>query len=671
MKDIKDLVKRMTTEEKILMLTGFSPMGTEPVERLGIPEIIMADGPHGIRTESHKNNVSFPCTTALASTWNRKIARKTGNAMADECINNKIDLLLAPGINIKRYLQCGRNFEYFSEDPVVTGEMASEYINGVQEKNVGVSVKHFALNNQEKYRNFVNVEADRRTLFEIYLKAFETVVKKSKPASIMCAENKYDGIWCSEHGYLLNTVLKEKWGYEGFVISDWSAVKNPVRALKNGMDLQMPTDENILKDIQAGLESGEITEEVLDGAVSRILSFVMAEKAAPIEYDRKKQHETARESAMEGIVLLKNENNTLPITKEKYKKIAVFGEYAENPLIGGQGSAEVYTDKSYISSPLEELRKAVGNDIEISYYEYYKKLSYLDTMIWPKFNEFKESIEDSDLVVFFAGSMISEDTEEFDRRSPYLNPNFEFFINQANMLGKKTLVVLQNGSAVVFDYWNKDTDAIVEMWLSGEGGGEAIADILTGKANPSGKLAETFPKYPRRDIEYPGDGVKLEYSEKLEVGYRYYDKHPEEVNFPFGHGLSYTDFEYSALSAESDGESINIKLTLENTGEYDGAEVIQVYSGIKDSAFTRPLKELKAFEKIFLEKGEKKQVEISLPLSELAYFNPSLDEWIIEPGIYTLSIGSSSADIRLSCEILIRGNAPYTVKKTIPGVGML
>ena len=671
MNKINEIIKNMTLDEKISMLTGFSPMGTFPVERLSVPEVLMADGPHGIRAEVEKNNVSFPCTTALASSWNKMLARKMGEAIADECISNNIDLLLAPGVNIKRHLQCGRNFEYYSEDPVLTGEMASEYINGVQSKNIGVSVKHYALNNQERYRNFVNVEVDRRTLFEIYLKAFQIIIEKSNPASIMCAENKVDGIWCSEHKYLLKDVLKNKWNYKGFVISDWEAVKDSAKALKAGMDLQMPRKINISDDIKSGLEKGIITERDIDSAVERILRFVLKKKSVSVNYNREKQHEIATEIAREGIVLLKNDNKTLPITKEKYKKISVFGEYAKEPLISGQGSAEVYCDESVIDSPLCELKKALGDEVVIEYNEFYKKLSYLDTMIWPKFNEFKESIADSDLVVFFVGSMVSEDTEEFDRRSPNLNPNFEFFINQANSIGKKTVVVLQNGSAVVFDYWNKKTDAIVEMWLAGEGSGVAIADVLTGKHNPSGKLAETFPKKVRTDFEFPGDGIKLEYNEKLNVGYRYYDKNISEINYPFGHGLSYTEFKYSDLFVERIKDSIAVKLLVENIGEYDGKEIVQIYVSKENSGFTRPVKELKAFEKIYVEKGKKESLEIEIPLNDLAYFNQSLDEWVVESGEYTIYAASSSTDIRLEEKFIVTDEMPYTAEKITYGVGML
>jgi len=668
---IKELINKMTLDEKILMLTGFTPMGTEPVKRLGIPEIIMADGPHGIRSSLKDNNTSFPSVTALASTWNKKLAYKMGSAIADECIKCGVDLLLAPGVNIKRHLQCGRNFEYFSEDPFISGAMATEYVKGVQDKNIGVSIKHYALNNQEKFRNFINVEVDRRTLFEIYLKPFETVVKNTSPASVMCAENKVDGIWCSENKYLLKDILKEKWNFKGFVISDWGAVKDSARALKSGMDLQMPTKTDIIHDIKAGLEKGIITEADIDEAVSRIIGIALKEKAAPVSYDREKQHRISGEIARESIVLLKNENNVLPITPEKYKKISVFGEFAKNPLISGQGSSEVYTAKEYITSPLSELEKLLGGKVEIEYHEYYKKLSYLENMIWTGFDKFKESVEDSDLVVFFIGSMVSEDTEEFDRRSPYFNPNFEFFINQANSLGKKTVVVMQTGSAVIFDYWQKKTDAIVEMWLGGEDAGGAISDVITGRVNPSGKLAETFPLTLRKDLEYPGDGVKIEYNEKLNVGYRYYDKHPEEINFPFGHGLSYTTFEYGNLNLNVTDDKIKISLTLENTGEYDGAEVIQIYAGKEDSGFTRPKKELKAFEKVFLRKGEAKTVETEIPLKELAYFNPSLDEWITEPGKYTIFAGASSRDIRLSEPVTINNEIPYTVDYETVGVGML
>lgn len=671
MKRATDILKQMTLDEKILMLTGYSPMGTEPIERLGVEEVIMADGPHGIRGDKEMNNTSFPCISCLASSWNRELAYKMGSAIADECINNNVKLLLAPGINIKRHLQCGRNFEYYSEDPIAAGEMAAAYVNGIQDKNVGVSVKHYAVNNQEKFRNFINVEVDRRTLFEIYLRAFEIVVKKSKPASIMSATNKTDGIWCSEHKYLLTDVLRGKWNFEGFVISDWDTVRDSSKALKAGMDLQMPTKKDILPDIKEGLKSGEISEADIDRAVLRILDFALKEKAKPIEYDREKQHRIAKEIAREGIVLLKNENRTLPVTKEKYKKITIFGEYAKNPLIRGQGSSEVYVDEKYVETPLCELKKALGDDVEIAYIEYYKKLSYLDEMIWPKFDEFRESIEDSDLVMFFIGSMESEDTEEFDRRSPYFNPNFEFFINQANALGKKTAVVMQTGSAVIFDSWNAKTDAIVEMWLGGEGAGSAIAEVLTGKYNPSGKLSETFPIKAATHLDYPGDGVKIEYKEKLNVGYRYYDRHTSEINYPFGHGLSYTEFEYSDISVSREKDEITVSCTVENTGGYDGAEIVQVYAAKEKSGFTRPLKELKGFAKAFINKGESKRLEIKFSVNDLAYFNTSLDEWITEPGEYTIYVGASSQDIRLKASLDIPDSVPYTVDKENFGVGML
>ncbi|MBQ7343162.1 MAG: glycoside hydrolase family 3 C-terminal domain-containing protein [Clostridia bacterium] len=667
MKNIKDIISKMTLDEKILMLTGYTPMGTEPIERLGIPEVVVADGPSGVREgykfTAKRNNTFLPSISSLASTWSKQSAKRYGEVLAGECVQNGVDMLLAPAINIKRHNLCGRNFEYFSEDPILTGELAVEYVKGLEENGIGTCVKHFAVNNQEMHRNYVNVELDMRTLHELYLKAFEIVIKKSNPASVMCAENKVDGIWCSEHKYLLCDVLREKWGYEGFVMSDWSAVKNSARALKAGMDLQMPTIPDILPQLKTALERGEIEEDDIDKAVERILRFAMKDREKDAAYNRDTQHALARELAGEGIVLLKNENDTLPITKEKYKKIAVFGEYAKSPLLGGQGSAEVYTSDEYIESPLEELRRQLGDEVEFVYTEFYKKAEHVDTFIWSRFDEFNKAIDGADLLLFFVGSMESEDTEEHDKYTARLNPNQEFYIRQALASGRRVAVVIQTGTAPILDIWNDRADAVVEMWLGGEGGGGAIADVLTGRVNPSGKLSETFPRKERKDLDYPGDGVRVRYTEGLDVGYRYYDKHPEEIAYPFGHGLSYTSFTYSDLKVETSDDAISVKLKLTNVGEREGSEVVQLYVGYPTTAFTRPIKELKCFGKYSLAAGDSCEVVLEVPLIDIAYYNRSLDEWIVEPGRYDVLIGASSRDIKLREQISVSGNAPYTAGK--------
>lgn len=660
--NIDNIMKKMTLEEKISLLTGSESMSTVGIERLNIEPKNFADGPHGVRTETGVGNCTFfPNICALSASWDKASAELYGNALADDCIEHNIDLILAPGVNIKKNMLCGRNFEYFSEDPVLAGELGAEYINGVQKNGVGACLKHFAANNQEKHRASKSVEVDERTLREIYLKAFEIAVKKSNPASVMCAYNKVNAIWCSENKMLLNDILRDEWDYDGFVVSDWGAVHNINRALCAGLDLQMPKNDNIQAQIKEGMENGEISVDVIDKAVKRLLKFILSPKAEKKPYDRARQHKIAQDIAAAGIVMLKNENGVLPI-KESDKKIAVIGEFAKDALIGGQGSAEVYPDAEWIDSPLEELKAALPQT-EIKYMEVFKKREFSDVMLWPKLGEYNRFIADADKVIIFAGSMESEDTEMFDRRTAMLNPNYELFINAACDCGKDVIVVLQSGGVILKGDW-AGADAVLEMWLGGEGAGKAIADVLTGRVNPSGRLPETFPVKQRTDFEYPGDDQKVEYNEKLDVGYRYYDKHPDEINFPFGHGLSYTTFEYDNLSAECSDGKVKIKLDVKNTGVYDGAEVVQVYISDVVSNVKRPIKELKAFERVFIKRGETKTVEFEIPVSELGYYNIMLRKWVTEPGRYDVMIGSSSRDIRMEKSVYCDISLEYTMDQT-------
>lgn len=502
--EIRKIIQDMTLEEKVNLLTGSGNMSTYSVERLGIETKTFADGPHGVRTERGQGNCTcFPCESSLAATWDVELSEQYGAAIADECIEHGIDMILAPGVNLKRNMLCGRNFEYFSEDPVLAGEMAAAYIGGVQEKGIGTSLKHLAACNQEQGRTNKSMEIDERTLRELYLKPFEIAIKKSQPTSVMCSYNKINAIWCSENRFILTDVLRDEWNFEGFVVSDWGAVQDTKRALCAGLDLAMPHNAN-MHQIAEAVDNGEIPMEVLDQAVERMLKFILTPKAEKVPYDRAEQHRIAQKIAAEGIVLLKNEDHVLPLNG--HQKIAVIGEFAKEALIGGQGSAEVYPDKEWIDSPLEELIKAMP-EADIKYWELYKKREFSSEMLWPKLWELNQFISDTDVVIFFAGSMESEDTETFERRSALLNPNYDMFIREACESGKKVVVVLQSGSVITDSDWNR-ADAVVEMWLGGEGAGKAIADVLTGKVNPSGKLAETFAKRERYDLEYRGDGEK-------------------------------------------------------------------------------------------------------------------------------------------------------------------
>lgn len=664
--NITEILKDLSLEEKGRLLTGYGPMGTMPVERFGIPAKIMADGPHGVRFDhpAGENATHFPNLCALSSSWDKDAAYRMGEALGKECLHHKKDMLLGPGVNIKRHILCGRNFEYLSEDPVLAGELASAYIRGVQDEGVSACLKHLAVNNQEKNRGKINVEVDERTLREIYLKPFQIAVQKGNPDAVMCAYNKLEAIWCSENPFLLTQVLRKEWGFEGLVVSDWGAVHHGARAIRAGMDLIMPRRGSLYEEICRGIEDKILSEEDIDRAAGRVLQWAGRQKPAPqpAEYDRARQHEAAVQIARESMVLLKNESQALPLDSAKYRKIAVIGEYALHPLMGGQGSAEVYPDQEYMESPLRELEAALP-DTEIKYLELYRKAAMPERMLWPKLGDFRKFVEDCSAVVFFAGEMESESTENFDRRSAQINPNIDFFIDAACDLNKKVIVVLQSGGALVLGDWRERVDAVVQMWLAGEGAGRAVADILTGRVNPSGKLAETFPKKQRSDVDF-GDEMRVIYREGLEVGYRYYDRHPEEIAYPFGHGLSYTDFVYTDGAAEADGETLKIRLKVTNSGSRAGAEVVQIYAGQCAPVMSRPLKELKGFEKVFLEAGESRELEMEIPLRELGYYNTMLHDWVVENDIYRISIGASSRDIRLEQKIRIENRMPYSRKPT-------
>ncbi len=663
--DIKSLIAQMTIEEKAQLLTGDGGMLTHAVERLGIPAKHFADGPHGVRHDKSENCTSFPNLCCAAATFDTELLYEMGVALAKDCIEHDVDMLLGPGINIKRYAACGRNFEYMSEDPVVSGELGAAYINGLQSLGVAASLKHYAVNNQEKDRLSISVEVDERALREIYLKGFEIAVKRSAPASIMCAYNKLFSVWCSENKFLLTDILKDEWGYQGFVVSDWGAVQNTGRAVAAGLDLQMPHNGNMVQHIRDALADGTVTEEQIDRSLERFLAFALSEKAEKGGYDRDEQHAVARRVAANGVVLLKNDRAVLPLRENKYKTVAVVGEYGDAPLTHGQGAAEVFPRDEYVDSPLEELKKALPN-CDFIYEKTYETRSFSDVMLWPEKGRFCDSIRDADIVLMFVGAMESEDSENFDRRTLELNPNQEMFIDAAADMGKKVVVVVQSGGAMIFGRWQHRVDAIVQMWLGGEAAGGAIADVLTGAVNPCGRLPETFPKKPR--ALDTGNGLVVRYDEGLAVGYRYYDSHPEEIAYPFGFGLSYTRFEYRDAALIRDGENIHVSLTLKNTGDLDGAEVVQIYAAKPLSCVSRVPKELIAFQKVFLQAGEDTRVTVSVPVSSLAYYNTALKRWVVEPGAYDILVASSSQDVRETLTFVSDDAAPYTIQQVSEGM---
>jgi len=652
---IKNIISKMTFEEKAKMLTYVKWLETAENGELGIPKLVMADGPHGIRplagTPEHikGGSTAFPTASALSATWNRDLAYKTGAGIARDCLEQGVDVNLGPGINIKRTSLCGRNFEYFSEDPYLAGEMGAGYIRGCEEQGVGACLKHYALNNQEIQRTTINVEVDERTLREIYLKPFEISVKKGNPSSIMAAYNKAFGTKCAQNKKLFD-ILRNEWNYDGVIISDWEAVTDSVASFVAGLNLEMPSNKSLPELLKKGIDNGEITEEQIDERLERFLKFVFKIKNAPKctdEFNRDRQHTDAYEVASEAVTLLKNENETLPITKNKYKKIFVLGPWAEKPQIMGGGSSIVFTKDEMIDSPLEEIKKLAGDEFEVIYSPCYGEVDRANLVATTvRARRCFEECTDDDIVLCFVSSVNAE-SEGLDRYSLHFENYIDMILYNCSLKCKNLVVIMQTGTAYTPYRWDENTPAIIQMWLSGEAGGKAIADILFGKVNPSGKLAETFPKNLRCDMEHVSLNDTIVYTEKHNIGYRYYDNHTDEIWYPFGHGLSYTEFEYKKLLANVNSDNIEISFEITNIGTVDGKETAQIYIGKDESSFERPKKELKDFAKTMIKSGETQKLYFKIPLSDIAVYDDKSVGWTVEPGKYQIYIGSSSQDIRL------------------------
>ena len=664
---INDVVMQLTLEEKAKLLGGADAWHTAAIERLGIPEITVSDGPHGLRkveasgdiTDMSQSNqaVCFPTGACVASTFNRNLAQHMGEVLGNECKAESVNIILGPAINIKRSPLCGRNFEYMSEDPYLAGQIASSYVKGVQSKGVGVSLKHFAVNNQEKRRMTVSAVVDERTLREIYLSAFEEVVKSAHPDTLMCSYNRINGVYSSENPWLLNKVLRDEWGFDGFVMSDWGAVNDRALGVEAGLDLEMPSSGGINEQaIISAVEEGSLSEEALDKAVTNILNKVdrytgflmklnsddeVQEEVKP-EFNYVADHKEARKIAREGMVLLKN-TGALPLRKDQ--KIVFIGEFAKKPRYQGGGSSHI--NPTRVISALSASTRHTLVDYAMGF------SATKDVIDEELIDEAVGKAVDADVAVIFAGLPDSFESEGYDRDHMRLPQCQNKLIREVSRVQPNTVVVLHNGSPVSMP-WIGDVNAVLEAYLAGEASGEAVVDILFGVTNPSGKLAETFPiaikDTPCYDY-FPGNRLTVEYREGLFVGYRYYDKVNMSVLFPFGHGLSYTTFEYGNLSVEKGDREAKVSFTVKNTGAMAGAEVAQVYVGMKNSKVFRPMKELKGFEKVFLAPGEEKRVEIKLDERAFAYYCTGAHRWCVEPGDYIISVGSSSRDIRLHDEI--------------------
>ena len=664
--NIEKLVSEMTLEEKASLLSGADFWHTKAVERLGIPQTMVSDGPHGLRKQAAEADhlgindsikaVCFPAASASAASFDRDLLRQIGEGVGDACQHEDLSVILGPAVNIKRSPLCGRNFEYFSEDPCLAGELSTALIEGVQSRNVGTSIKHFAANSQEHRRMSSDAIVDERTLREIYLPAFETAVKKAQPWTVMCSYNKLNGEYASQHHWLLTEVLRDEWGFEGYVMSDWGAVSDRVKGVAAGLDLEMPgsggtNDARIV----AAVRSGELDEKDVDESVRRILRIVdkyTANRKPDTPWDMEAQHLLARKLAAECMVLLKNEDAILPFKADE--KIAVIGKFAASPRYQGGGSSHINSFK--VESLLDAL-KDCGNICYAKGYEDGKDETPDEALI----AEAVEAAKACGKAVIVAGLPDAFESEGYDRthmRMPKCQVELICRVAEAN---PNTVVVLYNGSPVEMP-WADCVKGIVEAYLGGQAVGGATKDVLWGDVNPGGRLPESFP-YKLEDnpsfLTYGGEGNTAVYSEGLFVGYRYYDKKKMDVRYPFGYGLSYTTFEYSNLKVSSgeikDTDTLTVSVDVTNTGKTAGKEVVQLYVAAPETDIIRPVRELRDFAKVDLQPGETKTVSFTLGKRAFAYWEVKLHDWFVESGVYTIQIGRSSRDIVLCEQVKVEG----------------
>ena len=672
---LQELIKQMTLEEKASLCSGADFWHTESVDRLGIPAMMVSDGPHGLRKQDQEADhlgmndsikaVCFPAGCGTAASFNRELITRMGETLGEECQAEGVGVILGPAVNIKRSPLCGRNFEYYSEDPLVASEMAGALIKGVQSKNVGTSIKHFLANNQETRRMSSSSEVDERTLREIYMAAFEGAVSKQKPWTVMCSYNKINGTYAAEHKEALTDILRGEWGFDGFVVSDWGAVNNRVPDLEAGLDLEMPSSGGINdKLIVDAVKDGNLDEAVLDRAVERILNIVYRfeeNRDKTAVFDRDRDHEMAKKVAEETIVLLKNEDNLLPLSEKE--DIAFIGKYARKPRYQGGGSSHINSHKV---TGAWDCVKDWGN---ITFAEGYADDE--DVVDEAMIAEAVANASKAKAAVIFAGLPDAFESEGFDRAHMGMPGCQNELIERVAAVQPNTIVVLHNGSPVEMP-WADKVKGIVEAYLGGQAVGAATVDILFGKVNPSAKLPESFP-YKLEDnpsyLYYLGEGDRVEYREGVFVGYRYYDTKKMEVRFPFGFGLSYTSYEYSNLKVSADHikdtDVLEVSVDVTNTGGMAGKEVVQLYVSDVESTVIRPVKELKGFEKVELAPGETKTVTFTLDKRAFAYWNTQLHDWHVETGEFRILIGKSSRDIQLEAAVTVESTVKVPVHYTM------
>lgn len=676
----KDIVEKMSLKQKADFVSGYDYWHLEEAEELGLPKIMITDGPHGLRKQNPNGKGvglgnSYPATcmppaATSACSWDEELLREEGEALAEECLQEKVSVILGPGTNIKRSPVCGRNFEYFSEDPLLAGKMSAGLINGCQSKGIGTSLKHFACNSQEAFRMIINEVIDERTMREIYFPAFEIAVKEAQPWTIMNSYNRINGVYASQNDWLQNKVARDEWGFEGLFVTDWGASVDRVPGLEAGTDLEMPSSGTLNSErIIAAVENGVLDEAVLDEGVDNVVDLIIKSKPAlekDFKYDVEAHHAVARKVAEGSMVLLKNDDNILPLKSNA--KIAVIGEMAKAPRYQGAGSSVINPTK--LDNAYDSLIE-LGADVTYAQGYYKAPPTKKDKNRKSESELTAEAVkaaEAADVALVFIGLTEEFEAEGYDRDNIDMPAAHNALVSEVVKANPNTVVVLAGGSVVNMP-WIEDVKALLNMGLSGQAGGSAAANILMGKVNPSGKTAETYPlSFDENPVygNYPGSPVISEHKESIYIGYRYYDTAKKNVLFPFGFGLSYTTFEYSDIklseSEIKDNETVTVSFKIKNTGDMDGAEIAQVYVADKESTIFRPEKELRAFTKVFIKAGEEKEVSVTLGKRAFAYYNTNIGDWHVETGEFAVLVGSSSRDIRLEAAV----NVISTVEAEIP-----
>lgn len=669
-----EIIKKMSLEQKAAFVSGYDFWHLQEAPELGLPKIMITDGPHGLRKQKGKDYVEpkgapktgsgiglgnsvpatcFPPAATSSCSWDEDLLRAEGEAMGQECLKEKVSTILGPGTNIKRSPVCGRNFEYFSEDPLLAGKCSAAVINGVQSKGVGTSLKHFACNSQEAFRMVLNEVVDERAMRELYLPAFEIAVKEAQPWTIMNSYNRINGVYASENEWLQEKVLRGEWGFEGLIVTDWGASVDRIPGLKAGTDLEMPCSGDLNKNkIVEAIKNGELDEAVLDKRVDNIVDLIVKSKPALEKahtFDVAAHHEIARKIAEGSMVLLKNNDNILPL--KKGQKVAVIGEMAKAPRYQGAGSSVI--NPTMLSNAYDELEKL---GVDMTYAQGYYKSSKDKKKVSDDelISRAAEAAKACDVAVVFVGLTEEFEGEGYDRVNIEMPETHNKLVSAVAQANPNTVVVLAGGS-VIHMPWINEAKALLNSGLGGQAGGIAVANILTGAVNPSGKTSETYPLSFEDNPtcgNYPGGPVTSEHRESVYIGYRYYDTAQKEVLFPFGYGLSYTSFAYSDMKLSSnsimDTDTVTVSFKIKNTGSVDGAEVAQLYVADKESTIYRPVKELRAFKKVFLKAGEETEVSFELSKRAFAFYNVELGDWQVETGEFEIMAAASSRDIRLS-----------------------